>query len=127
MKEEQAKSDRRKFRRYHAISGAFAVNTKFGQLVDISRGGLSFRYVERTGWPKELFEKGVIFGDDDFCLDDLPIKTICDHVVANGLSNYATAIRRCGVGFGDLSPKQRIDLEYFIWAHTGEDLDQDIS
>lgn len=116
--------DRRSHRRYKATAGVFAVNSKFGQIIDISRGGLSFRYVERRGWPKELFEMGVLYGDDDFCLDNLAIKTISDCVVANGLSSYSTIIRRCGVQFGELTPKQIRDLEYFIWANSDGEPDQ---
>ncbi len=124
MQEKNSEAERRRHRRFEALSGAFAVNSKFGQLVDISKGGLSFRYIERRGWPKEMFEQGVIFGDDDFSMDNIPIKTINDYVVANGLSSYSTTIRRCGIEFGELSSKQQIDLEYFIWSHTGDDFNE---
>lgn len=116
--------ERRRHRRHRATAGVFAVNSKFGQIIDISRGGLSFRYVERRGWPKELFEMGVLYGDDDFSLDNLAIKTISDCVIANGLSSYSTIIRRCGVQFGDLNPKQMRDLEYFIWANSDSEAEQ---
>lgn len=116
--------ERRRHRRYKATAGVFAVNSKFGQIIDISRGGLSFRYVERRGWPKELFEMGVLYGDDDFCLDSLAIRTISDCVVANGLSSSSTIIRRCGVEFATLTPKQLRDLEYFIWANSDGEPDQ---
>jgi len=111
-------TNRRAHQRFKATTGVFAVNAKFGQIIDISKGGLSFRYVERQGWPKELFEMGVLYGDDDFCLDNLPIKTISDCIIANGLSSYSTIIRRCGVQFGELTAKQVRDLEYFIWANS---------
>lgn len=118
MKQLAEESERRQHKRYKVLTGVFAVNAKFGQIIDISRGGLSFRYVEKKGWPKELFERGVLFGDDEFCLDDLHVKTVSDCVIANGLSSTQTIIRRCGIEFGDLNRKQKMDLEYFIWANT---------
>ncbi|MFC1524489.1 PilZ domain-containing protein [Thermodesulfobacteriota bacterium] len=123
MENKDSTIERRRSKRYKAVSGVFAVNAKFGQIIDISRGGLSFKYVEKKGWPKELFERGVLFGDDDFCLDEIHIKTVTDYIVANGLSSARTIFRRCGVQFGELSHSQQVDLDFYIWANTEAEID----
>ncbi|MBU0729052.1 MAG: PilZ domain-containing protein [Proteobacteria bacterium] len=125
MEKGKENTDRRRHRRFHAVSGVFAVNAKFGQIVDISRSGLSFRYVEKKGWPKELFERGVLFGDDDFCLDNMHIKTVSDCVLADSITTTQATIRRCGIEFCDLSSQQKSDLEYFIWANTAGEMEID--
>ena len=47
MTNHTAALERRKHKRFNAFSGVFAVNSHFGLIVDISMGGLSFRYVDR--------------------------------------------------------------------------------
>jgi len=100
------------------MSGVFAVNSKFGQIVDISMGGISIRYVDKNGLPPQPEERGFLFSDDDLCLDNIPLRTISDHVVSGGVSTKATTVRRRGLEFGVLTPEQKNLLEHFIWVNT---------
>ncbi len=111
-------SEKRRDKRFQVMSGAFAVNSKFGQIIDISMGGVSFRYVDRDEWENEREGLGILFGEDDLCLDKVPMQTVSDQVINNGVSSSATVVRRRGVKFGTLTAEQKFQLEYFIWVNT---------
>ena len=76
--------ERRKHRRYRAPRGAFAVLAvesdfaKLGQIIDVSRGGLSFTYAGTKEWISESLELGIWFSEQKFRLDNVPFKTISD-------------------------------------------------
>ncbi|MBU0481192.1 MAG: PilZ domain-containing protein [Proteobacteria bacterium] len=106
--------ERREHKRFRAKSGTCAVESKAGEIIDISMGGLAFSYVDHGDWTDESFDRGMLFGEKDLCVEDLPLKIISDCAINSGLS----IIRRCGVKFGELTPKQLSQLEYFIWANT---------
>ncbi len=110
--------DRRSHKRFKVLSGVFAVNSKFGQIIDISLGGISFRYIDKKRMPPNTEERGFLFSDDDLCLDNIPLRTISDQVVDGGVSTEATIVRRRSLEFGVLTPKQQNLLEHFIWVNT---------
>lgn len=115
--------ERRKFKRYHAKERAFAVLgpdfTKFGQLIDISRDGLSFRYIADVlnDMSAGSFEVDIFFGDDDFYLERLSLIPISDCPERKGFSVQSIMRRQC-VQFGELLPNQVPRLEYFIKKYT---------
>ena len=120
-------SDRRKHQRIPVKTGVFAhIGPKSTQkciVLDISIGGLSFRYFE--GADKITKE----IGDDklgkieitalgkDFHLIDIPFKSIYDHELKSEMPVDAVKIRKRGVVFGDLTPHQKSKLQGFIYAH----------
>lgn len=106
--------DRRQHPRHRAKSGTFTAGDRSGEIIDISMGGLAFSYIEREDWDGESFDRGVLLGERDLCIEDIPLKVISDCAINSGLS----IIRRCGVQFGKLTPRQIAQLEYFIWANT---------
>ncbi|MEN8135297.1 MAG: PilZ domain-containing protein [Thermodesulfobacteriota bacterium] len=106
--------ERRKHQRFKAKSGTFKSESKSGDIVDISMGGLSFSYLEGDNWTDESFDCEMLMGEKDLCLEEIPLKIISDCAINRGLS----ITRRCGVKFEKLTPKQMAQLEYFIWANT---------
>jgi hypothetical protein len=114
--------ERRKHKRFQVQEGAFAVLTphfyKRGQIIDISRGGLAFRYTNNELTPNASSNLGISLADVGFYLSKVPFKTISDFEIANEVAYSFTTIRRCGVEFGDLTLNQISQLEYFIWNHT---------
>ncbi len=106
--------DRRQHKRFKVKSGTFNSESKSGDIVDISMGGLSFSYVDSGNWTDESFDCGMLMGEKDLCLEDIPMKIISDCAINSGLS----ITRRCGVKFKKLTPKQLAQLEYYIWANT---------
>lgn len=114
----ECERERRAYRRFKVMSGVFALNARFGQVIDISLGGIAFRYVNRNPWSARTTESGSLFGEDDLCLDNIPMQTVSDEITAGGLTTEATIIRRRGLKFGDLTQEQRNLLEHFIWVNT---------
>lgn len=106
--------ERRKHKRYKAKSGTVKTESKSGDIIDISMGGLSFSYVDSDNWTDEEFDCGMLMGERDLGLEDIPMKIISDCAINSGLS----ITRRCGVKFEKLTPKQMAQLEYYIWANT---------
>lgn len=110
--------ERREYRRFKVMSGVFALNARFGQVVDISLGGIAFHYVNQQPWTAKITEYGALFGEDDLCLDNIPMQTVTDVASAGKMAPEATTIRRRGLKFGPLTLAQRNLLEHFIWVNT---------
>jgi hypothetical protein len=108
------RKERRHHKRHEVKSASLAFQDKSVEIIDISMGGLAFSYLDRGDWSFEGFDRGMLLGEKDLCLEDVPLKVISDCAINNGLS----IIRRCGVKFEKLTPKQLAQLEYFIWANS---------
>jgi hypothetical protein len=118
--------ERRKHKRFKVQIGAFAVlggppwphSTKVGQIIDLSRDGLAFHYVTSEGGSNGSFELGILLAYHGFYCDKVPVKTISDFEVADKPRISSIATRRRSVQFGELTPHQISQLEYFIQSHT---------
>jgi hypothetical protein len=89
-----------------------------GKIIDISEGGLAFRYInteDKTSGPCEL---DIFLSDGNFYLNKVPFKNISDVEMDNVPSLASIRTRRSGVQFGELTQSQIFDLEYFIQNHT---------
>ena len=118
-------SDRRKHRRFQVQDTAFVVlrtpwphSTKVGQIIDISRQGLAFRYIADQGRSNGSSQLEIVSADHSFYLDKVPFKTISDSQTDNDVPFSSIEMRRSTVQFGELTPKQISHLEYFIWNYT---------
>lgn len=112
--------ERRRHQRFQVPSSAFAglgpYFGKVGRILDLSMGGLAFRYIGLEE-PNGSTYIDVFMDDLDFYLRSLPFKTISDFpVVTDGTTTMA--LRRRGVRFGKLTPQQRAALEDFIEEHA---------
>ncbi len=106
-------ADRRKHAR-HKVSGcSVSIGSHVGEILDISVGGLAFSYVDHGDWLHEQRGPGVLLGIDNLCPEEIEVKIISDCVIGGGVS----VMRRCGVEFQKLSPKQLAQLEHFIMAN----------
>lgn len=114
METETGSRERRGHKRFKAKNCTIAVRSKLGSIIDISMGGLSFSYIDTGEWPKDIPSLAIIFGSDDLCLDEFPLRIISDCSLSKGMS----MMRRCGVQFGELSRKQLSQLEHFIWVNS---------
>ncbi len=119
--------ERREHNRFRAENGATAVFRRpwprsftLGQIIDVSMGGLAFRYIADRVRSRGSHELEIVWGDCSSRLDNIPFKTISDCEMHSKASlNFAT--RRCGMQFMDLTDKQKSDLRYFIQNHTTAD------
>ncbi|NVM20993.1 MAG: PilZ domain-containing protein [Desulfobacterales bacterium] len=122
--------ERRKHKRYKAPNGAFVVLllephfAKLGQIIDIGRGGLAFRYTGRQEWSAGSSELGILFHEQKFHLDRVPFKTVSDFEMARKTAHSPVAIRRCGVRFVGLTHEQKFELEHFIRNYTSGEVEK---
>jgi hypothetical protein len=89
-------------------------STKGVQIVDISKGGLAFRYVNGQGPSNGLFEIDILWDHIDFNLIKLKVRTISDYHIPNRFLLGVIPVRRCSAQFAELTRAQMSQLERFI-------------
>jgi len=113
--------ERRQFTRFRPKDGTMAVNRHaLGPVVNISMGGLSFRYTEDDEHKKLSDILGIFLGSDNILIDKLPTKRITDKLISRGSSFLKTSTRQRSIQFTDLSEKQCKSLKDFISNKTLE-------
>jgi hypothetical protein len=123
--------ERRRNKRYKAVDGAYAAispnSHKLGQIIDISMGGLSFKYIDTSHDDKELEgtpEEAVFLSSMGYYVGDLPFKTISDYEITNAPSFSSMKVRKRHVQFTDLSFKQLFDLDYYLRNNVSEQVEK---
>ena len=110
--------EKRRHLRYPALDGVIvALNPKaeiLGQMIDIGLGGLSFRYIDTEVAAPPSDELLILLNKPRFYLENLPFRTVTDFELPNEFIFSTVSIRRMGIAFGDLTSKQRTQLEDFI-------------
>ncbi len=119
--------ERRKHRRLQVQDIAFAVlrdqGRQLGQIMDISMGGLAFNYIAGGGNADSAFELDILLAYKGLYMKKIQFKTISDFQIANKSPFSPITMRRHGVKFGELTPKQTSMLKNFIQEHTVNNMD----
>ena len=92
-----------------------------GDIIDISLGGLSFRYVasEKSSYRSSNID--ILLSDGSFYLNKVRVNTILDFEITNEVPFSSITMRRRGVQFGEMTDDQKSDLRYFIQNYTRAD------
>jgi hypothetical protein len=90
---------------------------KVGKIVDISRGGLAFRYIDVGELSSESFELDMYSRHNEFRMENVPVRTIWDRKTVSQLG-FSTRTRLRGVQFGNLTQNQFTELECFLLLNT---------
>jgi hypothetical protein len=113
--------ERRKYKRFQVPIGTFVGFgphfEKAGQILDLSLGGLSFRYMG-IDEPNGSSYLDIFLIDNDFYIRKLPFVTVTDFATVTDKAPISTTLRRRGVKFQTLTRQQRSDLEHFINKHA---------
>lgn len=113
-------SERRKHQRFRLKDLAIAVPNKptsqVGRIVNISKGGLAVRYVDRDDWADEADSIDILINSGLF-LTNIPIQNVSDFEVENQVSFSIMTERQCCLQFGPLSSEQESRLDEFIRHH----------
>ena len=113
-------SERRKHQRFRLKDLAIAVPNKptsqVGRIVNISKGGLAVRYVDRDDWAGEADSIDILINSGLF-LTNIPIQNVSDFEVENKVSFSIMTERQCCLQFGPLSSEQESRLDEFIRHH----------
>ena len=111
--------ERRKHRRFKVKDFTFVKfrsesDEDVGQLLDISKEGLSLRYFVNTKKPKNFYKLDIYLSGGDFIIAGIPFKTISNTELNDGLQFSPPIFRRSSVQFGHLTPNQISKLDYFL-------------
>ena len=114
--------ERRKFRRLQAQENTFALLrgqvSKLGRVIDISNGGLAFRYVSIGEHLKGAFELDLVSPKDDVRLNGLPVKVVSNFERQSKTPSGQIRLRRVGVQFRELTQYQMSQLQHFMGNYT---------
>jgi hypothetical protein len=91
---------------------------KMGEIIEISRSGLSFSYIENDKKLSDFNEMDILFVDEDFYLRCLPFTTVNDSAVHTDSPFNALAMKKLTVCFGSLSKEQKKQLEHVLKNFT---------
>ena len=121
--------ERRKHRRYSAKEGAYAAispqSRKLGQIIDISLGGLSFKYIDTKDEQENCQpEKSIFLSSLGYYVGELPFKTIEDVEITNYPSFSSMKLRKRRVQFDELNLKQLFDLDYYLRNNVMEPVEK---
>jgi len=122
--ERRSGTPRRKHQRFRLIDAVFVEvrnsTSKVGQVIDISKGGLSFRYIDIGDRPKESCKIDLVVKNNDngFLVENLPFTTVADQDAPNKFVFSSVPMRRRSGRFGDLTEEQFSRLEKFIRKHS---------
>jgi len=121
-KERRIRIDRRRKKRYRVKEGAFAAlinhENRLGQIKDISLVGLSFRYIDGNEQIDPQSELKIILAGNGLFMENLPYHPVNDYEVDSGFKFSSLKMRQMHLAFGDLTPDQLSQLDYFILNHT---------
>lgn len=91
---------------------------RMGEIIEISRGGLSFSYIDNETDLADFSEMDILFVDEDFHLTQLPIKPVEDTVIVDSNRIRTLQMKRQTVKFKNLSKRQKKKLEYVLKNFT---------
>lgn len=110
--------ERRKHKRFPAPSNTYVqLNdqvSKLGRVLDISKGGLAFRYISVGKELKEVFELDLISAQVNPGLNPLAVKVVSEIEMESETPARAVTLSRASVQFEELMDEQVDWLERFI-------------
>ncbi len=111
--------ERRQFTRFRPKDGTMAVNHHaLGPVINISMGGLSFRYMGEDSAKAVSDILGIFLGSDDVLIEKIPTKIISDELISSGSAFMKTPTRQRSIQFTELTHSQRASLKDFIGNKT---------
>ena len=91
---------------------------QMGQITNISKGGLGFRYFYGEDEHNKLFDLDIFSVQDSFYLKKVPVNTVwVSHEVSNPSLSLLESQHR-GLQFEELTPHQIFQLDFFLRNYT---------
>lgn len=85
-----------------------------GEIVEISRSGLTFRYIDTDRILEKNCEMDILFIDENFHLSRLPFKTVGDRSIAGDAPFDVIRMKDLTVKFETLTRRQKQKLEHLL-------------
>ncbi len=130
MYSETSTEERRKHKRFQSKTKTFAAffgpdsNRKIGEIINMSTGGIAFRYLNYEKQPYGIIssdtpvELDIFWNGDGYSMGTVPVKTISDSVLSELSPLSCIAMRHCRMKFTELTRYQEMQLEHFIEKHS---------
>jgi len=130
MAPKKGSTERRKDKRFRAQEGIFALldstSPKLGPIVDISMGGLAFRYKGKELPLTESSDLTLLFDDKRLNAHNMPLKfrtkPIANVEITEKEKSEFDSKMRCCVQFEELTYHQRLSLDNLILNQTEGEL-----
>jgi hypothetical protein len=111
--------DLRRYRRFMARADAFAVLrnqvSEVGQLINVSKGGLAFKYLAEQPLPSDPYELDIFLaGRREFLWRGIPHRTIQDIELTPIVPFSMIRMRRRSVAFENLTEDHHLRLEHLL-------------
>jgi len=121
-----AKLDLRRYRRFMAREDVFAVLrnqvNEVGQIINVSEGGLAFKYMAEQPLPSDRYELDVFLaGRREFLWRGVPHRTILDIELSPNVPFSTIRMRRRSVAFENLTEDHNLRLEHLLELARGQD------
>jgi len=94
-----------------------AATQKYCQIINISKDGLSFRYIYRKGESNEQIKLDLLFIQDSICftyLKNVPFEIVWVSNETSKTSSSHLKTRQLGVQFGEMTSHQISQLDRFL-------------
>ena len=118
--------ERRKYTRFQMKPGAYAVLSpnlvKLGQIIDISLGGLAFRYIRYGTSEIEQPDNGILLYGKNMYVDRIPFDIVADVKLSKPGIFSSVLMNKYSVQFKALNNDQMNQIESFIKSHLDTDL-----
>jgi hypothetical protein len=126
-------AEQRHHKRYQVPVGSFVTigphGSILGQIIDISTGGLAFRYMDSEK-PTDDSYLDIFSTECDLCLCNIPFDTVSDYEIHNtvlckvvdSVPPSCRAMKRSSVQFGELTYHQRSQLHDFLQINAAGEL-----
>ena len=96
---------------------AFVATVKYCQIINISKDGLTFRYIDKNSVSNKPFKLDLLFIQDSICftyLKNAPFKIVwTSHDAGKNPSSKLTT-KLLGLQFGEMMPQQESQLDRFL-------------
>ncbi len=93
---------------------------KMGQIVNISKGGLAFCYIDSEIEAGKSSELDILFAQKGFHLKKVMFKTAADYKAESEFPFSSIVMRQRSVQFREMRPYQISRLDYFIKNYTSK-------
>ncbi|RZB33090.1 MAG: hypothetical protein SRB2_04155 [Desulfobacteraceae bacterium Eth-SRB2] len=123
-------TERRKHERFKIKNGAIAMirplnalgtTQKYCQIINISRGGLSLRYIDRDGESNEPVKLDLLFIQDSICsvcLKYLSLKPVWVFHEPSKTSSKHLKTKQLGLQLGKMTLQQESQFDHFLLKVT---------
>jgi len=120
----EEKAERRRHKRYKLKDGLYAVlwpiANVLGEVLDISQGGLCFRYIDLERPGKMSSTLDIFSVDGNIHMRRIPFRIISDDDVLSEYPKAAVKVRKCRIQFGEFTKQMSSQLVQLISRYGSE-------